>query len=124
VRPLFAVNHPPDPFAGAVFHIARATWATALEDPRAADREWRWYEGSDFDGWPSGAPQAGEIEAVFGVWARWRRGAARLAHAASAADTLAGCALLVRVAELWRDAESTYAPLAARARTDAEACPR
>jgi hypothetical protein len=124
VRPVFAVNHPPDPFAGAVFHIARAGWSTALGDRRAADREWRWYEGSDFDGWPSGVPQAGEIEAVFGVWARWHRGAARLTGATAAADTLGGCALLVRVTELWRGAESTFAPLAAQVRTEAEACPR
>ncbi|HEX2638500.1 MAG TPA: hypothetical protein VHL81_15300 [Gemmatimonadales bacterium] len=124
VRPLFAVNHPPDPFAGAVFHLLRAEWLAAGGDARAADREWRWYEGSDFDGWPAGVPQAGEIEAAFGVHARWRRGAARLDGATTAPDTLAACALLVRVAELWQQAEPGMEPLASAARIRAGGCPR
>ena len=126
VRPFFAVNHPPDPFAGAVFHLLRAEWLAAGGRARAADREWSWHEGSDFEGWPAGAPQAGEIEATFSVYARWRRGSARLAGATTAADTLAACALLRRASELWRDAESPLAPLAAAAAANLRAghCPR
>jgi hypothetical protein len=124
VRPLFAVDHPPDPFAGAVFHLLRAGWLAAGGQTRAADREWSWYEGSDFEGWPAGVPQAGEIEATFGVYGRWSRGSARLAGAATAADTLAACALLARVAELWRDAEPALAPLAAAAGLRTRGCPR
>jgi hypothetical protein len=124
VRPQFAVNQPPDPFAGAVFHVLRAEWLAAAGDARAADREWRWYEASDFDGWPAGEPQAGEIEATFATYARWRRGSALLAGAASAADTAAACALLVRVAELWRDAEPGMASLASAANERAGRCPR
>ncbi len=124
VRPLFAVDHPPDPFAGAVFHLLRAEWLAAGGQTRAADREWGWYEGSDFEGWPAGVPQAGEIEAPFGVYARWKRGLARLAGAATAADTLAACALLARVAELGRDAEPALAPLAAAAGFRTRGCPR
>ncbi len=124
VRPLLAVNHPPDPFAGAVFHLLRGDWLAARGDGRAADREWRWYEGSDFDGWPAGVPQAGEIEATFNVYARWKRGSALLAAASTATDTLAACALLARVVELWSQAEAAMAGLQAAAAQRAGACPR
>ena len=111
IQPWLAVDHPPDPFAGAVFHLLRGEWLASLGQFRQADREWAWYEGSDFKGWPVGVPQAGEISGTFGVYARWRRGRARLAQATSAADTASACALLARGAELWREAESSMARL-------------
>jgi hypothetical protein len=111
IRPWLDVDHPPDPFAGAVLHLLRGEWLASMGELRHADQEWAWYEGSDFEGWPVGVPQAGEINGTFGVYARWRRGRARLAQAASAADTASGCALLARSAELWRQADSSMARL-------------
>ncbi len=124
IRPLLAVNHPPDPFAGAVFHLVRGDWLAAEGDARGAQREWAWYDGSDFEGWPAGVPQAGEIDGTFGVYAGWKRGAARLASATTAADTLAACALLERSARLWQDAEPAMGELRADVNRSAKGCPR
>jgi tetratricopeptide (TPR) repeat protein len=124
IRPVLAVDHPPDPFAGVVFHLRRGDWLAAQGDRRAADGEWAWYDGSDFDGWPEGVAQAGEIEGAFGTYARWRRGSARLAHAVTAADTLAACALLTRSETLWRDAEPAMAGLRTALDRQAKGCPR
>jgi hypothetical protein len=124
IRPVLAVDHPPDPFAGVVFHLRRGDWLAARGDRPAADGEWAWYDGSDFDGWPVGVAQAGEIEGAFGTYARWRRGSARLAHAVTAADTLAACALLARSETLWREAEPAMAGLRADLDRQAKGCPR
>ena len=124
IRPVLAVNHPPDPFAGAVFHLERGDWLAAEGDVRGAQREWAWYDGSDFEGWPAGVPQAGEIDGTFGVYAGWKRGAARLASAASAADTLAACVLLRRSARLWQDAEPAMGELRSRLDQSSKGCPR
>src|SRR6185437_9003105 len=66
VRHAFEVTVPPDPFAGAVFHLFRGTWERSLGSPQAADREWLWYQASDFEGWPSAHPQSGEVDGVLG----------------------------------------------------------
>jgi hypothetical protein len=124
IRPVLAVDHPADPFAGVVFHLRRGDWLAAQGDWRAADGEWAWYEGSDFDGWPVGVAQAGEIEGAFSTYARWKRGSARLTHAVTPADTLAACALLDRSETLWRDAEPAMAGLRAALDRQAEDCPR
>jgi hypothetical protein len=124
IRPRLAVNHPPDPFAGAVFHLLRGDWITAAGDRQRAEREWAWYEGSDFEGWPGGLPQASEIEATFGALAGWKRGAARLASAVTSADTLAACRLLHRTAQRWAGAGPEMAPLERAAARDAAGCPR
>ena len=124
IRPVLAVDHPPDPFAGVVFHLRRGDWLAARGDRQAADGEWGWYDGSDFDGWPVGVAQAGEIEGAFSTYARWRRGSARLAHAVTAADTAAACALLARSEILWRHAEPAMAGLRADLERQAKGCPR
>ena len=59
IRPLLAVDHPPDPFAGVVFHLRRGDWLAAQGDRRAADDEWAWYEGSDFEGLAGGRRAGG-----------------------------------------------------------------
>ena len=123
VRPILAVDHPPDPFAGVVFHLLRAGWLAARGEQSAADREAAWYEGSDFEGWPVGVAQAGEIQGAFATYARWKRGAARLARAATAPDTAAACALLTRTASLWRDAEPLMDAAQAELDRQVEACP-
>jgi tetratricopeptide (TPR) repeat protein len=124
VRGVMSVNQPPDPFAGALYHLLRADWRMALGDHRAADREWRWVDGSDFDGWPVGAVQPGEIDAAFGVYARWRRGDAALSSAATPRDSAAACAMLRRAAELWSSSEPAMHPLRDAATRRARTCPR
>ncbi len=124
VRGAVSVNQPPDPFAGAVYHLLRADWHMARGNVAAAERDLRWIDGSDFEGWPVGAPQAGEIDAALGTYVRWRRGEALLTSGATAADTVAGCATLRRVVELWSGSEADMRPLqaAAVARAGGRAC--
>ncbi|HEV8304362.1 MAG TPA: serine/threonine-protein kinase [Gemmatimonadales bacterium] len=90
-----------DPFARALLHVRRAEWLAALGRRDAADREWLWYENSDFEGWLTGEVEAVEVDWALGVWARWRRGAA------------APCDDRRRVVELWEHAEPAYAGLVA-----------
>jgi hypothetical protein len=123
LRRHFNVTHPPDPFAGAVFHLLRGDWLLSQGHPARADREWLWYEGGDFDGWPAGPAQAGEIDGALGVYARLKRGAAGMASARSAADSSAACGWITRVTELWREAEPVMKPLVARADSLARSCP-
>ena len=123
LRRHFNVTHPPDPFSGAVFHLLRGDWLLSQGNPARADREWLWYEGGDFDGWPAGPAQAGEIDGALGVYARLKRGAAGMASAGSAADSSAACGWITRVTELWREAEPVMRPLVARADSLARSCP-
>jgi serine/threonine protein kinase len=101
-----------DPFARALLHVRRAEWLTTLGRRDAADREWLWYENSDFEGWLTGEVEAAEIDWALSAWARARRG------------TAAGCDNLPRVLDLWAHAEPSYAPLVAEARRQQEACGR
>ena len=82
-----------------------------LGDPEAADREWLWHENSDFEGWPSGVPQEGEMDALLGVYARMLRGELR----ARRSDVEVACRHLKRVGELWKDVEPSMLPLKVRA---------
>jgi len=109
-----------DPFARAVLHVRRAAWLEGLGRRDAAEREWLWYENSDFEGWLTGEVEAAEIDWAFGTWARLQR--ARNAHAAG--NTARGCGYLDRVVELWRDAEPTVGPDVAKARALRATCPR
>jgi hypothetical protein len=110
-RAALSVNQPPDPFAGALYHLLRAQWhLAAIDDNRtahrlAADSALRWIDGSDLNGWPVGTVQAAEIDAAFGVYARWRRGDAALTAAATPMDSAVACARLRRVVELWSGSE-------------------
>ena len=51
-----------------------AAWQLALGLADSADAEWLWYESSDFEGWPTGPPQEGELDAILSVYARLLRG--------------------------------------------------
>ena len=113
VRPAFQSTRPPDPFAGAVFHLLRGDWFLALGDRARADREWQWYEASDVEGWPTGLPQAGEVDAALGVFARLKR---------ARADTLRGCEHARRVVRHWAEADSTMQPLVREAAALAGRC--
>ena len=123
LRWAFEVTRPPDPFAGAAFHLYRGAWELARGRPRAADLEWLWYEASDVEGWPSAHPQAGEVDGVLGVLARSKRGELELA-AGTGTDTVAACALLDRVTELWHGADAALRPPAIAARVRDMACRR
>jgi hypothetical protein len=61
----------------------------------------------DVAGWPSGAPQAGEIDWALENHGRYLR--ASLAH--DAGEQARVCHLLRDVAARWRDAEPAYAQL-------------
>jgi tRNA A-37 threonylcarbamoyl transferase component Bud32 len=111
----FNATDPPDPFARAAFHLQRGAWLAATGDTRAADREWLWSEGSDIEGWPQGLAQAGEIDGMLGVYARFLRGQTLLRTGAGAAERTRGCGYLTRVVELWRGAEPAFSALDARA---------
>ena len=89
------------PFARTVLYLSRAAWLDRLGRHADADRARLWYENSDLLGWPAGEPQAGEVDAVFGVIARVVRGRSALARG----DTATGCVHLRRVSELWRHAD-------------------
>jgi tetratricopeptide (TPR) repeat protein len=123
VRLHFQVTRPPDPFAGAVFHLLRGDWLAASGEPAHADREWLWYEGSDVEGWPEGLSQAGEVDAALGVFARLKRARALLAPGSSAGDSLRACGHLARIGELWSDVEPPLRPLADEAAALGRRCP-
>jgi tetratricopeptide (TPR) repeat protein len=123
VRLHFQVTRPPDPFAGAVFHLLRGDWLAASSEPARADREWLWYEGSDVEGWWEGLSQAGEVDAALGVFARLKRARALLASGSSADDSLSACRHLGRIRELWSDVEPALRPLADEAAALARRCP-
>ena len=120
LRAAYAESRGGDPFARAVLHVVRATWYETLGRAAEADREWLWYENADIQGFPTTESQSGEVDWVFGVYARWRRGAL----AVSRGDTRRGCAYLKRVLELWAGADAELAELAGRAQRLSAACPR
>jgi tRNA A-37 threonylcarbamoyl transferase component Bud32/tetratricopeptide (TPR) repeat protein len=96
-----------DPFSRAVLYVARGRWLAATGDARAADRAWLWYLNMDAAGWPSGAPQAGEIDWALETHGRYlRAGLARAAHESGRV-----CTLLRDVVTRWRGAEPAYAAL-------------
>lgn len=124
VRLQFQVARPLDPFARAVFHLFRGDWWAAAAEPARADREWLWYEASDFEGWPVGLAQAGEIDAALGGFARLKRARMLLGSGGSAGDSFEACGHLARLRELWSDAEAPMGPLAAEVAALAGTCPR
>jgi serine/threonine protein kinase len=107
------------PFARALLYLRRGEWLLATGAPDGADRTWLWYQQSDVEGWPQRSAQAGEVDAVAGVYARLRR--AELA--AQRGDRVAACALAGRVRELWTGAEAAYASLVKRVESVAAGCP-
>lgn len=105
-----------DPFARAALHLQRGEWFKLAGDLEGADREWLWYEATDIDGFPSGAPQAGEIDWALGTYARYERGIAALDRD----DAEAACRHLSRVLEFWSNADSGYTGLVERAAQGSE----
>ncbi|HEX6434709.1 MAG TPA: hypothetical protein VFZ87_10725, partial [Gemmatimonadales bacterium] len=117
-------TQPVDPFARSAFHLLRGHWLLlGAGDTARATREWRWHDNSDVIGWPSGLPQAGEIDGMVGVYARLLRSRLMLRPGASLDDRKAGCALVQRVRELWSNAEPVMRPLLEQATALAQQCP-
>jgi len=107
-----------DPFSRAVLYLDRGRWLVAAGDARAADRAWLWYLNMDAAGWPSGPPQAGEIDWALETHARYLR--AELARRTRGSGRV--CTLLRDVVTRWRRAESAYDALRRDADEMAGAC--
>ena len=104
-----------DPMFRALLHLSRATWFeqlgnSGLEDAR---RELRWHENLDIVGYPTGVPQAAEIDWAMGTVARWRR--ANLLRR-SGEMGLEACAAYAAVSRHWTGGDSVFATRADSAR--------
>ncbi len=98
------------PFARATTYLRRGAWQAERQLPDSADAEWLWYESSDFEGWPSGPPQEGEIDAILSVYARLLRGELQI----SLGNMKTACGHLNRAREHWNGTEPVMTPLVAR----------
>jgi serine/threonine protein kinase len=113
---------PGDPFVRSAFHLLRGDWFLASGDSARALQEWGWHENTDIVGWPSGFPEAGEIDGMFGVMARLRQSRLLRRSGASPEERRSGCAMALRVVELWSNAEPVMSRLLEEARTLARSC--
>ena len=118
----FNATDSPVPFARAAFHLQRGAWLVAAGDRRGGDREWLWYEAADIEGWPQGPAQAGEIDGMLGVFARFLRGEALLHPQANGSDRARGCAYLKRVVQLWGESDAGFQGLVQRADSLQQTC--
>ncbi len=101
-----------EPFLRTALHLSRGDWHDR-EERTAADSEWRWYENCDLPGgWPTGLPEAGEIDWAFTTYARFLRGRAALERN----DRATGCPLLRRVLEVWQTPDAALEPFTNEAR--------
>jgi tetratricopeptide (TPR) repeat protein len=94
----------------ALLHFARADWFARLGDPDAVRRELRWSEHWEVVGFPSGAPQAADVDWSLRTLARWRL--ATLLDAAGSDDQEV-CLAYTRVADAWAGGSPVF-----RARAD------
>ena len=101
-----------DPFFRAVLHALRAQWYERAGQAARASRELLWAENTDVMGYPTGSPQAAEVDWAFAPLAQWRL-ARLLARRGSRADV---CRAYRGVARLWAAGEPRY-----RARADSAA---
>jgi serine/threonine protein kinase len=119
----FNATDSPVPFARAAFHLQRGAWLAAAGDLPGGDREWLWYEAGDFEGWPQGPAQAGELDGMLGVFARLVRGEALLHPQADGSDRARGCAYVKRVVQLWSESDAAFQGLVQRADSLQRTCP-
>jgi len=108
-----------DPLHRVVLYLSRGRWL-ADRDPAAADAAWRWYENADLRQWPSGPPQAAELDWAMEAFARSLR--ARLALAAG--DRPRACTILPQLEAYWTQGDSGYVALAEQLRASAGVCGR
>ena len=107
------------PFARAVLYLRRGEWQLAAGDSAAAERSWLWTDAWDVEGWPRGAAQAGEVDAVLSAIVRLRRAAVSLGWNGRNPD---GCRLVERVRQLWSGAEPAFVALRAVVDSQQKAC--
>ena len=108
-----------EPFARAILHLRRAEWYDALGDHDRAERERRWHENSDFEGWLKGPIQSAEVDWVAGAYVRVSEGMRRVD-----AGDLTACADLRRVVDtLWTHVEPEVARLRDEGHAKASRCP-
>ena len=86
-------------------------WQEQLRRHNEAEKEWLWHENADFEGWPMGVPQEGEIDAVLSPYARL----IRARHAVKYGNLVVACRHLQRVRELWHETEPVMRPFVASA---------
>ncbi len=110
------------PVLRALAHFARAEWWVRLGDPEAARRELRWSEHWQVEGFPSGLPQAADVDWSLRTVSRWRLAAAL--DAAGVRD-LEVCLAYLRVAHAWAGGSPVFQARADSARRRAAAldCP-
>jgi len=92
------------PMVRAMMYLFRGYWRLRQGDLQGSDAEWIWHENNDLNGWPSGEPQQGELDAALS-------GVARLLRAENlmtAGDIANACRLADRVAQLWGNAEAEF----------------
>jgi tetratricopeptide (TPR) repeat protein len=121
-QPLFATDSAgrvADPFAGAILHRHRALWFEAVGQLQDAEKEWLWYENSDFPGWLEGEAHAAEIDWAVGTYARLER--SRVLRQLGNEER--ACQMVRRLVEIWEDPEPHVMPLRERAAAHADECP-
>ncbi len=106
----------------ALLHFSRADWFGRLGNPEAARRELRWAEHWQVEGFPTGAPQAAEVDWSLRTLARWRL--ATEFDAAGVRDQEV-CLAYVRVANAWGSGAPVFRARAdsARGRAAHLSCP-
>lgn len=110
------------PVLRALVHLDRADWWVRLGDPDAAARELRWAEHWQVEGFPSGPPQAADVDWSLRALARWRL-AATLDRANHHDEEV--CLAYVRAARAWAGGSPVFSARADSARRRAAAlhCP-
>jgi hypothetical protein len=110
------------PVLRALAHLDRADWWVRLGDPEAAARELRWAEHWQVDMFPSGVPQAADVDWSLRTLARWRL-ATTLDRAGRRDEEV--CLAYLRVASAWAHGSAVVQARAdsARMRAAALACP-
>jgi tRNA A-37 threonylcarbamoyl transferase component Bud32 len=109
------------PFFRTALHLLRAKWFSRLEADEQARDELRWHENEAVDNYPTGAPQAGDVDWAFATIGRWQRAAALERLGPPGAEL---CACYASVVRLWAGGEPVFAARAdsARARLTALNC--
>jgi len=111
-----------DPYLRTALFLRRAEWAGRINDRGLARRTLYWHQHSSLQGWPTGDPQANDVDWAFGTVAEWRL--ARLLDGAG--DTGRDvCSAYSTVARLWGGGDAIHAARAdtARRRHDDLKCP-
>jgi tetratricopeptide (TPR) repeat protein len=102
-----SIHHP---FHRAISHLTAGAVHLAKGDTARALTAWRWAENLDLQGWPSGAPQEGELDAALSPIARLRRAAVLM----DSDRREEACGLIAQVQRLWRNADREVVALLLR----------